>query len=302
MPCYHPITTYNVGPRENGKARLSFTYQKNSPVIILPCGQCIGCRLERSRQWALRCMHEASLYDQNCFITLTYATEHLPKNNSLEKSDFQKFMKRFRKAVNPEKIRYYMCGEYGDLNHRPHFHACIFNYDFADKELWKTHKGEKYYVSPRLEKLWPFGHCVIGDVTFESAAYVARYVTKKVTGKKSRGHYERINEETGEVITLTPEYNDMSRRPGIGRIWYDRYKSDLKKDFITARGVKMKPPKYYDSILERESEEEYKKLKEKRAEQAELRAEPEGLGNRLEVKEKIKMKQFKQLKRTHDEN
>ena len=152
---------------------------------MVPCGQCIGCRLERSRQWAIRCVHEASLHTDNCFITLTYSPDCLPSDGSLNHDDFQKFFKRLRKHIAPKKIRYYMCGEYGeDLQQpsklgRPHFHACLFGLDFDDKQLYIVRDDVKLYTSATLEKIWGKGFVTIGDVTFESAAYVARYIAKK---------------------------------------------------------------------------------------------------------------------------
>ena len=170
--------------------------------LEIPCGQCIGCRLERSRQWAIRISHEASLHEHNSFITLTYNNENLPKDLSLDVTHFQKFLKRLRAHTEDpdsdlypnilsqsKKPRFFHCGEYGEKFARPHYHACMFDLDFADQKHWKTINGNKHYTSETLEKIWPFGFSTIGDVTFESAAYVARYVTKKITGKNALHHY-----------------------------------------------------------------------------------------------------------------
>lgn len=156
--------------------------------LTLPCGQCIECRLERSRQWGVRIMHEASLHDANSFVTLTYNDENLPHDGGLVYRHFQLFMHRLRKRV-PSKIRFFMCGEYGENFGRPHFHACIFGLDFVDKTLWQVRNGVKLYRSKKLESLWEFGYSSIGTVTFESAAYVARYIMKKVTGDAAETHY-----------------------------------------------------------------------------------------------------------------
>ena len=190
--------------------------------LELPCGQCIGCRLERSRQWAMRCVHEASMHDDNCFITLTYNPENLPPDCGLIKSDFQKFMKRYRRAFPGKEIRFYHCGEYGDANNRPHYHAVIFGHNFDDwMYLFDSPSGEPIYTSPTLERIWGHGFVTVGSVTFESAAYVARYVMKKINGplkekideKTDLKHYERVNAFTGEIIEVMPEYSTMSRRP-----------------------------------------------------------------------------------------
>lgn len=283
--------------------------------VDLSCGKCIGCLLERSRQWAVRCVHEASLYDSNCFITLTYDEEHLPKGWSLDKEAFQKFMKRLRKRFGSGP-RYFMCGEYGENFGRPHYHACLFNHDFPDKYHWRTsERGDRIYRSPILEALWPFGLSEIGEVTFESAAYVARYVMKKVTGDAAAEHYKRVDPRTGELFDIVPEFTTMSRRPGIGRPWLDKFMSDVyPSDFVVVRGVKMKPPKYYDSqyqilhprpVTIEEVRESFKtgsiseEIVQARRYKAFLKRE-DNTPERLAVKEKVKRAVITQLKRKID--
>lgn len=218
--------------------------------LFLPCGQCVGCRLERSRQWAMRCMHEASLYDRNCFITLTYDNDHY-SSPSLEYRDFQLFMKRLRKAFG-RSIRFYMCGEYGARQERPHFHACFFDFDFDDKLYFKRSGGEKLYTSRRLSEIWGKGFCLIGSVTFESAAYVARYCVKKVTGQAAAAHYTSVSAETGEVVVRVPEFNHMSLRPGIGFPWIRKFWDDVyPAGACIVRGRQVMPPKGYDRIFKK---------------------------------------------------
>jgi len=213
------------------------------------CGRCIGCRLERSRQWAVRCMHEASLHEDNCFITLTYSDKYLPAFGSLEVRAFQLFMKRLRRKVE-RKVRFYHCGEYGDELGRPHYHALLFGMDFADKYPWAERSGNMAWRSADLESLWKFGQSEIGSVTFESAAYVARYIMKKITGKAAEDHYRRVDVLTGEISQIQPEYSTMSRRPGIGRGWIEKYVSDVyPSDEVISRGRPAKPPRYYDSYF-----------------------------------------------------
>lgn len=271
----------------------------------IPCGKCIGCRLEKSRQWALRCVHEASLYDKNCFITLTYRPEDLPPTGSLIKQDFQKFMKRLRKRFPGTRIRYFMCGEYGTDDDqpsrlgRPHYHACLFNFDFDDRELYSVRDNIRLYTSETLDKIWGKGFCTIGDVTFDSAAYVARYVMKKITGEQAENHYQKINYGTGEINEVIPEYITMSRRPGIGREWFNQFKNDLKKDFITHNGVKMKPPKYYDAIFDQEDPDHYDQVKEKRRLEGEKQKEDNAFPRNY-VKREIKERQIKRLERNLD--
>lgn len=259
MSCFHPLTAYTY-PDEchpSGKQKIFFTEDKTRPPgkkLQLPCGQCVGCRLERSRQWAVRCVHESQLHSENCFITLTYDQEHFPSDGGLQKRDFQLFIKRLRKYINPRRLRYFHCGEYGEENLRPHYHACIFGYDFPDRAYFTSNNGFNIYISNILADLWPMGFSTIGDVTFESAAYVARYIMKKVNASqkspdKYKHHYERVDPETGEIFEVLPEYTTMSRRPGIAHGWFEKFESDVyPSDFIVINGKKVKPPKYYDRL------------------------------------------------------
>lgn len=315
MPCYHPISAYRSNFKTStGKHQIAFhpgiNYQEK---IQLPCGRCIGCRLEYSRQWAIRCVHESSLFKNNIFITLTYNDKHLPDTGSLIKRDFQLFMKSLRKkyqGIEPVlvpgeegieityPVRFYHCGEYGGLNRRPHYHAIIFNLDFDDKEYWKTTKtGQVLYTSEKLSDVWGKGFITIGAVTFDSAAYVARYIMKKITGEQAERYYENIDIETGEIKTIIPEYTTMSRKPGIGTEWYRKYKNDCyPKDFLTINGKKIKPPKFYDDLYEHELPEEMEKLKVSRKQKQNEKFEDNTI-TRLAVKEKCKLAQLNQLKR-----
>lgn len=318
MTCYNPLTGFLLINEltENGKQKIIFNdkeingrpYQK----IDLPCSQCIGCRIERARGWAIRCVHEASLFEQNSFITLTYNDDNVNKYGTLVKKDFQNFMKRLRKSdVGKERvinnkgqtiypIRYFHCGEYGEELSRPHHHACLFNYDFGDKEYFKTKNGFKWFTSEKLQKLWPFGYHSIGDVTFESAAYIAGYVTKKVTGDKAKEHYKKTNPETGEVYTVIPEYITMSRRPGIGMSWYKQFSEDVfPKDFITEEGRKIKTPKYYDKLHEEFQPLEHNQVKQRRKIEA-SKNKNEKRTARLITKHKVKISQRKTKERTFE--
>jgi hypothetical protein len=271
MPCYHPLSAYQCAD-----GSIVFYESKRHDTVkslSLPCGQCIGCRLERSRQWAIRCMHEAQMHDQNCFITLTYDDAHLPSDRSLHYRDFQLFIKRLRKRYPGRRIRYYMAGEYGENFGRPHWHACIFGLDFDDKKLWKrTSSNSLLYRSKELELLWPFGYSSIGDVTFESAAYVARYIMKKVTGKNAAEHYKEIDPDTGEITNRKPEFTKMSLKPGIGYEWYKQYTTDVyPHDYVVVRGKKVKPPKFYDKKYKIDNPYEFDELLYIREKSAKLR-------------------------------
>lgn len=265
--------------------------------VVLPCGQCIGCRLEKSRQWAIRCVHEASLYEDNCFITLTYDDVHLPRDRSLDLPAFQGFMKRLRRRFG-EGIRFFHCGEYGEKFKRPHYHACIFNFDFNDKVLWKVSNGSRLYISESLQELWPFGYSTVGDVTFESAAYVARYVMKKVTGDRAALHYTDFDRATGEVFCeRRPEYTTMSRRPGIGKPWLQRFIADVyPSDFVVVNGQKMRPPKYYDLSYEVDNPEEFNKVRLQRKRKV-IESAEDATYERLRDRETIQLKKVELLKR-----
>lgn len=310
MACYKPLTAwYSKTINPTGKRSMVFSSQgaeDPGKPLELPCGQCVGCRLEKSRQWAMRCWHEASMYENNCFITLTFNEESMNKRTnpwSLDKREFQLFMKRLRKRFGAG-IRFYSCGEYGDKGKRPHYHACLFNFDFDDKEMHsETFNGDKLYTSKALEELWPYGFCLIGDVTFESASYVARYIMKKVNGQKALEHYNTIDPDTGEILTsLSPEYTTMSRRPGIGATWLEQYEGDVyPKDFVTVRGKKMRPAKFYDKMYEAKRPYEFNELKEKRKKQMLKMHESEECGiRRLRVKEEVQKRKARKLVRNHD--
>lgn len=209
-------------------------------------------------------------------------------------------MKRLRKHVG-KKLSYYHCGEYGERTRRPHYHALLFGFDFADKTLFKkSADGSNIFHSELLQRLWPAGFCTTGAVTFESAAYVARYVMKKITGEAATKHYQVIEPETGEVMNLLPEYTTMSLKPAIGKGWYERFSSDCyPSDQAIMRGKIMKPPKYYDRLHELEDPDAHAELKERRKAEALLRA-GDSTPTRLLVREKVKRAQISTLKRGID--
>ncbi|WNK13580.1 MAG: replication initiator protein [Microvirus sp.] len=260
MACFYPIQAYKL---ENGQ--ISFNEKGNVlQAISLPCGRCVGCRLEKSRQWAIRCIHEAQMHTHNCFITLTYNQEHYEYD--LRYKHFQSFMRRLRKTYPGKPIRFYMAGEYGETNGRPHFHACLFGIDFADKRIFKNlPSGSFLYTSASLERLWPFGYSTVGDVTFESAAYVARYILKKQTGKNAETHYQSCDDRTGELRPIRAEFNKMSLKPGIGATWLNKYHPDIyPKGLVIHQGQKMKPPKYYDKYFKKINPQQYEDLQYER--------------------------------------
>lgn len=310
MPCYRPLKGYRsqtVNPA-TGKRSIVFSAREGygDMLIQLPCGQCLGCRLEQSRQWAVRATHEASLYDQNCFVTLTYADEHLPRFGYLDYQAPVKWLKRLRERFSSRTIRSFGCAEYGEKFGRPHYHVCLFNFDFPDRVRF-ARAGENFvYTSKIGDELWPFGHCVIGDLSFESAAYVARYCTKKVLADGARPRFAVVDEVTGEVFERPDERSVcVSRRPGLGKPWLDRFHSDVFSfDHVVVRGKAMLPPKYYDRRCELDFPADWKRIRAARSWDARFEVPLTDSERRLDVEESCAELRFAQLKRHYegDEN
>lgn len=281
MPCYSPLTAF----RSRGGG---ITFQRNSSVtgvpLKLPCGQCVGCRLERSRQWAMRMVQEAKLHKDNCVVTLTYDNKHLPPDGSLRKRDVQLFMKRLRKEYG-NGIRFYLCGEYGETTKRPHYHVVLFNFVFPDLRFHKNSKiGDKLYTSAIADKIWSHGFCVVGEVTFESCAYIARYVVDKVTGPKSAAYYSYVDGD-GVVVSVVPEFTLMSRRPGIGSGYFEKYGAEVyAHDSCIIRGMECRPPRYYDVKMDAVDPKRMVVLKRKRRREA-LKHQADNTPERRRVKE-----------------
>nr|QJB20792.1 MAG: replication initiator protein [Microvirus sp.] len=330
MPCYTPNYGYKQFNSLTSKNFIKFcsydTYKLHKSVndnfIVLPCYKCIGCRLGRSREWAARCVHESSLYQDNCFITLTYDDLHLPSNYSLDMKHLQDFWKRLRYYYG-DKIRFYAAGEYGEKTGRPHYHACVFNFDFKDKVLVSNRRGNNIFLSQSLRDIWGKGNVSIGSLTFQSAAYTARYIMKKqyssidefkhvvndenvpklirVSKKVDLDeHYSFVDVSTGELVKRRPEFTVMSRRPGIGREWYERYKKDCyPSDFLIVNGSKCAVPKYYDKIFALEEPGLFELIKDVRRSNAK-RLDSENTPERLMVKHQSKLDKISRLSRELD--
>lgn len=294
MPCYRPRTAYvSHYVTKNLETRYVFNPAKadhTQSSVELPCGKCIGCRLDRAKDWALRCHHESIGHLENAFITLTYDDHHLPEHKgrgNLEKEHFQKFIRSLRKT-SKKKIRYYMCGEYGETCpkhnekkckecgsiHRPHYHALLFGYAFPDSHLKTVRNGNKVYTSKILSKHWEHGSHEIGDVNFNTAAYTARYILKKQTGPGAAVYKGRL-----------PPYTQMSLRPGIGKKWYEQNKSDLyPHDFaVLPNGKETSVPRYYAKLLKKEDPGLYDELRLARLEKA--KTSPDNTDSRLQQRE-----------------
>lgn len=215
-------------------------------------------------------------------------------------------MKYLRKAIYPKRVRYYMCGEYGEKLQRPHYHYLLFGYDFReDRYEWKRHRGHQYYRSPELESVWKFGHSIIGNVTLETAAYTARYVMKKITGDRQYEHY--VNEDG---VMLEPEFCLMSNRPGIGAPWFKKFGvSDIydSGDFVLINGKKFATPSYYDKLYDELDERELVPIKEARILKARARAARDEVvtgrtqDEQLRVKEECTQHALRKLKRGYED-
>lgn len=235
MACYAPVS---IG-RKPGSA-----YED----LVVPCGRCIGCLLRRARDWTVRCAHEFSLHDDAMFVTLTYSDVHLPYNQSLPSlcpPHLRDFLKRYRKSISPRKISFFACGEYGTRTSRPHYHLLIFGHKFGDLLPLPSRNGNPLFHSPTLTALWGYGHVVVGDVSPESIAYTARYTIDKLHAMTSDPEYV----SSGRV----PEYVTMSRRPAIGKRFYERYyKQFLAEDSIfISSSFRSTLPRYYDKLYSR---------------------------------------------------
>ena len=283
MPCYSPLNViFTHDGKKTFRSAHSMGYRASNQV---PCGRCIGCRLDKSRDWAIRCAHEASLYSQNSFITLTYDPENVPY--SLDVRTLQLFLKRLRKRYG-NGIRFFACGEYGETFGRPHYHICLFNFNFPDRKFWSIKQGNRLYRSASLEELWPHGFSLIGSLSFQSAAYVARYVCKKYYGEKADEHYQ------GRV----PEFCTMSRRPGIGDAWIKKYFSDVyPHDYVIyGTGNKCKPSRFYDKRISLDNPDLFVHVRDTRLKQA--AESSDNTLDRLVVRDEVKNRKFESLYRS----
>lgn len=290
MACFSLLDAW----RPIGGGPIAFRELPDHRYFQLPCGQCHGCRLERSRQWAMRCMHEAQLHGENCFLTLTYRDECLPEFSSLRHRDFQLFFKRLRKFVG-KPIKFYMCGEYGERFKRPHYHALVFGWRPDDLVLHsRLPSGFDIFTSQNLSKIWTDGFASVGELSFESAAYVARYVMKKVTGDRAEEHYKRVDVETGEIGSIEPEYTHMSRRAGgIGAEWFRRFHSDCyPHDKVYVNGQWVKPPKHYDKLYAALDPVRWESIEYER-QKAALRVASDNTRDRLRVREEVSRARMK---------
>lgn len=343
MACYHPLKGFIIGKTKNGKNDLlvspfdtecvyqpyqGASWERHGHVldrnvfkgriitnyVQIPCGQCIGCRLEYSRQWAIRCMLESEYHDENYFITLTYDDAHVPYSEyvdddgvistamTLVKKDVQDFIKRVRRSLEyngKDGFRYFACGEYGERTARPHYHMIAFGLHLDDLVLYKNTPTGSLYTSEFLSSKWQHGYVIIGSVTFESCAYVSRYITKKWKGNDN-DIYSRYN--------IAPLFSLCSRRPGLGKSYFeDNFDDIYPRDSICLVGGRLvTPPRYYDSLMDSIDEELMSDIKLKRTDIAEqLQSYKDMLSTadiklRNEYAERNKLDQVSKLIRTLD--
>lgn len=308
-----------LGHPVNDNQKTVYYRGKDYPIdmlIKIPCGKCVGCRLEYSRQWANRCMLELQYHDSAYFCTFTYDDDHVPRTYypdpetgeafpamTLQKRDFQLLMKRIRKHFPDDQIRFFACGEYGSQTFRPHYHAIIFGLHLSDLIPYKKVRegGEfyTYYNSPSLQECWPYGFVVVGEVTWESCAYTARYVMKKLKGKEA-DFYGKHN--------IQPEFTLMSRRPGIARNYYDTHPTLFDTDYINIStpkgGKKFRPPRYFEKLFEVDQllrSAELKEIKKRMAiesQKAKLARTSLTGDELLEVEEAAQVNKLKSLRRS----
>lgn len=303
MPCYSPLTGYRSRHinKKTGKRPIVFNKSKgleDLPVLI-PCGQCIGCKIGKGRDWQTRMHNESKMHVGSVFVTVTYNDESLPVDLSLNKKHLQNFNKQIRKKFG--SFRFYACGEYGENTFRPHYHQAIFGLgldSFSDlKKYKKTPQDFQLYTSETLTQLWGKGFVTISAFSAETAGYISQYVTKKITGEKSESHYRRFNSLTGEVFQIEPEFSLMSRRPGLGSDWYEKYKSDaFPSDFLVRNGKRISVPQYYRRKLEKTNSALHTELKSNRKMRA--KKSLDNTPDRLYARETCTIAKLKTKKRT----
>lgn len=241
MRCSKPLT---VGFLTDGKtlAWSPKNYSKEYPTFQLPCGKCRFCRLEYARQWAVRCIHESKMHENSIFLTLTYDEQHVG-DGRLNYKHFQDFMKRLREKYITDEISYFVTGEYGEQTKRPHWHAILFGIRPQDETYkYSSDRGDKVYRSQTLTDIWGHGETEYGEVTFESAGYVARYAAKKLNHGKDQDHnYHPISKK--------------SKAPAIGARFLEKYWEDIfnygecRIEKSGGKYITCSIPRYYEKWL-----------------------------------------------------
>lgn len=299
MACFSPLSAWRMDTGEI-KFAAGETERARGTHLEFPCRQCSGCRLAKASEWSLRMQHEQRYHGASCFVTLTYADEHLPALGDLRYADIQTFHKRVRKAKGP--FRFYVCGEYGERTHRAHWHAAVFGIDFERGDgHGRSEAGTICYRSAELEKLWQKGFVTIGDLTPDSCNYVARYVTKKLTGDLGKEAYTVVDPDTGEIMgERQAPFARMSTRPGIGAQFADEYAADMLSGgcIVQRGGTELPIPAYYERRYMRDPRHADRMDEHKAARSAyDARRAWNTTPDRLEVRRVVLAARTKSLKR-----
>lgn len=322
MSCYHPMVGIWKGEyTASGKKKYQISCSALDPTfhdiigdtVTIPCGNCIGCRLDYSRAWADRMMLELETAGKGIFLTLTYDNDHAhwthfsddmtPLFATVDKRDCQLFMKRLRRHFSDVKVRFYLASEYGEHTLRPHYHCILFGIgldDIKDKQPFgKNELGQQYYISPSLADIWSKGFIMLSDVSWETCAYVARYVTKKLNGPAA---------EKYALMNVEKEFSLMSRNPGIGSEYLSQHPDCLDYNTINVStetgGKQLSIPKYYLRKLELTDPDKVARMKAERKLFAEdkyilkLRNTSLGCLDMLEAEEDAKINRTKILSRS----
>lgn len=295
MPCYHPMKairklgekTYrimkNSGDHADWNSFIDYSTGEFYDQILLPCGRCVGCRMEHSKQWANRCVLESLDHpkETNWFLTLTIDDDHL-KDYITERGfatvridDISTFMKalrgRWSSQYHVDGIRFFGASEYGDKSMRPHYHILVFGLPLFDLIHYKNNdRGDPMWISRELEDVWQRGQIIVGEFNWNSAAYTARYVMKKCDG---------MSQKVYDDLCIEPEKTRMSRRPGIAASYFDAnldHIYDLDEIVLPATiGNNLQvisPPKYFDKRLEKVNPLLLAKIKSERNRIAEIKS------------------------------
>lgn len=259
MACFYPRTMFP--PVGGGRPVYVMPAGHSGRTVEVRCGQCIGCRADDSRDWATRIVDESRLWKSNWFVTLTFDDECLPDDQSVSRVDVQRFIMRAAKAAKRRGLlegpglRCFYNGEYGTQTKRPHYHAILFGLELVDLVPWaKNERKEQMWTSAFLAEVWARGRVIVGSVTTESAGYVAGYAIRDKWAKNRV--YELVDPETGLCQERVRPFIGMSRRPGIGRRFIERFgHSLLAGDYSVANGKKRPTPRYYHRVLEQTAPE-----------------------------------------------
>lgn len=286
MSCYQPLVGVVTGTNlDTGKRIVSISKHGSNPVplpgqevIKVPCGRCIGCQLDYSKQWADRCLLELEDCKDACFVTLTYDNDHIPTvvgrssdsggsfvHLTLCRRDVQLFLKRLRKMLSPCTIRFFGCGEYGSRTFRPHYHLILFGWYPPDAVPYgMSQTNNPMFTSKILDRAWSFpsrrnllgeydspnktstsgGLVMVQRVNYATCAYTARYVTKKINSPRSSWYKD---------MGIEPPFSMMSRKPGIGRRYFDEHPELWDYDSIHVAtedgGKSIYAPRYFKKLL-----------------------------------------------------